>query len=140
MPSAGEHDAPLRLTTGADGQLAAGWRSVAALAALAILLMDHPVLLRAALLAALAGTLVLVERGHRRSAGRRVVILRDRRCQLDGEAALLLAAAWLSNRYALIRARDARRQRHLLISATRQEPGEYRKLLAWMRLQPWNSD
>jgi hypothetical protein len=139
MPSAGEHNAPLRLITGADRQLIAAWRILAVLAVVAILLDNNPLLWRVGLLAVLIGALAMVEWRQRRSRSRHLVLFRDRRCELDGQPALLEPAAWLISRYAVLRLDTGDRLHRCLISATRQDPGEYRKLLAWMRLQPWNS-
>ena len=137
MPSAGEHDAPLRLLTGADRPLVMAWRALAALAALAALSADHPPLWRLAMLVLVAASLASVEWRQRRSPERNIILFRDGRGEFDGQSALLQPAAWLSSRYAVIRLQVGRRQHRCLISATRQETGEYRKLLAWMRLQPW---
>ena len=139
MPSAGEHDAPLRLTTGADRGLAVAWRILAALAVLAALLNDLPLAWRFGLLGLVAAALAALEWRQRRSPDQHIVLFRDGRGELDGQAALLQPTAWISGRYAVIRLEAGNRRHRCLISATRQEASEYRKLLAWMRLQPWKS-
>ena len=91
------------------------------------------------MLGLVVGSLAAVEWRQRESPKRDIVLFRDGRSEFDGQPALLQPAAWLSSRYAVIRLRVGRRQYRCMISATRQEAGEYRKLLAWMRLQPWKT-
>lgn len=139
MPFAGEHEAPLRLLTGADPLLAYLWRVLAVLGAVA-LLMDsgsNP-MLRLALLLGEATALTALEWRQARTPSETLLIFPDGRCELGGSPGILAPTAWLSSRYCVLGYRCASRGRRLLVSAARQEYGEYRKLLGWMRLQPWD--
>jgi hypothetical protein len=140
MPFAGEHDAPLHLLTGVDPLLTLLWRLLALLGTVALLTeTGSDPWFRFALLMVFSAALAGLEWRQARAPSRRVVIFPDGRCEIDGNPGILAPAAWLSRRYCVLGCRCGRRSRRLLISASRQKSGEYRKLLGWMRLQPWDT-
>lgn len=137
MPSSGEHRQPLRLLCGPDGALVAGEYAVATLCifltALGELDWEGKLFLAAAVLAilrllpetAVTGPLLLRPAGSYECAGS------------SGQVA---SSAWVSRRYTVIRLDAGFRRRHVVISASRQPPGEYRKLLSWLRLGRWRTE
>jgi hypothetical protein len=135
---ASEHDAPVSVVTGGDLLLIWLQRAVALLGLLAILLAPWASSWKLGLMLAFCVAVLTFERAMRQRPDHLLELTRTGRCQLDGSPGELDHRAWLSSRYAVVRLRSAGHMRHLLISASKQADGEYRKLLAWMRLRPWD--
>ncbi len=139
MPSPAAPEAPLRLRTGGDRFLRGLRRGLAVLAAMAIAFSLWPLPARSLGAASVLFMAAFVEWRDRRQPERRVVLQPDFRARVDGASATLLGDPWVTRRYAVLTLEHAGRRRRFLISASRQERGEYRKLLAWIRLRPWTS-
>ncbi len=138
MRSPAGTEAPLRLVCGSDLRLRRLRWLLAAVGTGAILLTSLPTFYRLTL--ALCPLILVLWIGQRGYTACRLELKSDGQCQLDGKAGTLSPDAWLSRYYAVLRVRVDMQTHSLLISASRQANGEYRKLLGWMRLQPWTSD
>jgi hypothetical protein len=128
------HDAPLRLVTGADRRLARLARLTAVAGLSAILLADATPAWKALLTALLTATWSRLENLEAHAPGVPLVVLPDGRGRLGGTEIRIEPRYWYSRWYCVLACEGSGRRR-LLVSASRQERGEYRKLLGWMRLR-----
>ena len=140
MPVASEHDTPLTLVTGPDPRLKWARRVVLALAGGAVLV--SPAAGAAKLLLGIAWAMLCAVQlaGYRNGADGRLVVYPDGRCRLDDLTAKLDAGGWTSGAYCVVRCRGRMGTRRLLVSASRQPVGQYRKLRVWLRLGRWVQD
>lgn len=140
MPSDGEHDAPLRLSCGADALLATAWRLLYVSALVAGIFSGWPASWKTLFLAACAVCWWMTERSQLAADGQALVLGPDGNLQLGERRGRLLESAWLTSRWAVLQAEVAGSRERLLVSRARQAEGEYRKLLAWMRWRRWDKD
>jgi hypothetical protein len=138
MPFSGEHERPLELIGGEDGLLTGVTWLMAATAAGLTGFGGWAAEVK--LLLALAVIAVLRHRPQRALQENRLRLRPDGASERAGIQGRVLPAAWVSDRYTVVRLVEGRRIRPFLICASRQTPGEYRKLLACLRLGRWRSE
>ena len=138
MPLSGEHDRPLRLVCGEDDVLVLAGQVMA----VSVLVMIAAGGLAPELKLFLATLTLAILRLARNwiPAGTRLSLGPDGSCDCAGRAGILLASAWVSSRYTVVRLQGEHWPRSVVISASRQDPDEYRKLLAWLRLGRWHDE
>lgn len=139
MPSPAGHDAPAHLVTGGDNRLTLLRGGATATAVLAVATSGWSPVVQALVFTAALGCLAVAEWRQRSIPGREFILHPSGRATLDGVSVELLPSAWLTRYYTVIHVRTGHRRLRLLVSSSRQARGEYRKLLTWMRWQPWNS-
>jgi hypothetical protein len=138
MPLSGEHDQPLRLECGEDGVLDLAGQVMAASALVMIaaggFAPELKLFLAVLTLAILRLPLGLIP------AGTRLSLRPDGSTDCAGQVGHMRSSAWVSSRYIVVCLQDENRRRSVMISASRQDPGEYRKLLSWLRLGRWHDE
>ncbi len=135
MPCGATREAPLRLRGGGDRRLIAGSRLVAATGFIALLLADSAVILKILLVTLLVGVYLVIEALDAREPNGSLLVYPDGRCRVGGSDGRVTNGCWITRWYCVVTCSTPRGTRRALISASRQEHGEYRKLLAWLRLR-----
>ncbi|NIP16987.1 MAG: hypothetical protein GWM87_01600 [Xanthomonadales bacterium] len=130
----GGHDAPLMLVAGSDTEMRCAVRITVVLALLAILAGGGGSGIKTTGCFLLLAAWVAAEARMRVSAEGRAVLFPDGRCLLRDEPWVTTGRSWLSRRYCVLVCRSGRRSTRILISASKQKAGEYRKLRCWARL------
>ena len=138
MRSAGEHSAPLTLVCGEDWRLVLLGRLLLVFAVVVVLTGALAPWLRICLVVCTLGYGWFAEARAIAWSGQMLRIFPDGRCECAGRHGRVSKDARITDRYTSLLTRDESGTRSLVISASRQGPGEYRKLLAWMRHRRWD--
>jgi hypothetical protein len=138
VPFSGEYEQPLDLSGGEDALLTSVTWLMAATAV--GLLGCGGWAAEIKLVLALVIIAILRLRPEQGPEENRIQVRPDGASDRAGIHGRVLPTAWVSNRYTVVRLGEERRIRPFLICASRQAPGEYRKLLACLRLGRWRSE
>lgn len=124
----------IELRTGADRFYTLSVWSAWLVAALAASMQSD--LLPWAARTALFGLLIVLWPGIRHPVRRSssLRLARDGKAVLGGEEGMWGRYARSCRRYSILRIDLPQRRKHVLLSASRNDPGEYRRLLIWVRL------
>jgi hypothetical protein len=113
-------------------------RVLTCLAALAIVSSAGTTLAKAVLGSSLLLTWLWTELGCAARPPCRVKVYPSGRCRMGTAEFMLGARVWSCPWYSVLTCAGAAGTRRLLVSAARQEPGDYRKLLCWVRFGRWD--
>lgn len=128
--------APLTLVTGADRRMLVMARLVAVLACIGLGFGGGAMPARFTAVFALLCAWLWLERDMEAGCGQ-LRLFPGGRCRTGAENDVLVRHAWCSRWYIVLSCAAAGRKHRIVISAARQDPDEYRKLLCWARLGRW---
>ena len=135
MRSATGHEAPLKLRPGGDRRLAILTRVSAGLGLAAIFLGNGSLFTRIFIAVLLGSAWLWIEIRRVLPTEILLIVYPDGHCRVNQQHAILAPRCWLSRWYCVLVCKGESGVQRLLISSGRHEPGEYRKLLSWMRLR-----